>query len=57
MGVKVNQALQKMQEPENKSVPFSARVIGPTLFILLAGGDKGNQRHDIALARELAQRI
>jgi len=27
------------------------------LVILLAGGDKGTQRQDIALARELAQRV
>ena len=30
---------------------------GATLVILLAGGDKGTQRQDIALARELAQRV
>jgi len=30
---------------------------GVTLVILLAGGDKGSQRQDIAQARELAQRL
>ena len=30
---------------------------GATLVILLAGGDKGTQRQDIAQARELAQRL
>ena len=30
---------------------------GTTLVILLAGGDKSTQRRDVALAKELAQRI
>jgi len=30
---------------------------GATVVILLAGGNKGTQRQDIALARELAQRV
>jgi putative addiction module killer protein len=30
---------------------------GATLVILLAGGDKGTQRQNIAQARELAQRL
>jgi len=30
---------------------------GATLVILLAGGDKGTQRQNIALAMELAQRV
>lgn len=33
------------------------KEIGGVLFLLLAGGDKSTQRHDIALAKEIARNI
>ncbi len=37
-------------------VYFTRREYDGTLVILLAGGDKGSQKRDIALAKQLAER-